>query len=401
MRLRRRLKMASGAPLVLIAALFLTSAEARWQPLGGRDANRPAERSPRGARATDAGPVVLLVEAPARSSAVAEQRRSRQRHLMATSIAGATACSITHCLVVPLDVVKTRMQTDAAAAAAGSLAAAKAVLRDAPGRGVARVSAFFNGVRPTGLGYFLQGAVKFGGYELFKRQAYLAVSERCGDDAIRTWQLPIMLTSAAAAEMAATMFLAPLEVLKLRVQTDAASASRGVLRTFASIVRTEGAGNLYAGLAPVAMRQVPYTMTKLVAYECLVRVATQAARRIEHALMPDAPVDTLRPQAILLAGLVAGAAAAVVSHPADLLLTRVCGGAASAAGCAIPLGPLEQIAYLRSIGLRGMYSGLAPRLCMTSIMTSLQFSIYESVRALAVNVIPDREPPKPTRTITT
>ena len=149
------------------------------------------------------------------------------------------------------------------------------------------------------------------------------------------------------------------------------------------------------------MRQVPYTMTKLVAYECLVRVATQAARRIEHALMPDSPGDTLRPQAILLAGLVAGAAAAVVSHPADLLLTRLCGAAVSVAECAIPLGPLEQTAYLRSIGLRGMYSGLAPRLFMTSIMTSAQFSIYKRATCLGVEGIPAPEPPKPIETTTT
>ena len=94
------------------------------------------------------------------------------RQLGGISLAGAVACSVTHSLVVPLDVVKTRMQTDTALAAAGVGAAAAAVLRDAPGRGVLRLAAFFNGLPPTALGYLMQGGAKFGGYELLKQQAY-------------------------------------------------------------------------------------------------------------------------------------------------------------------------------------------------------------------------------------
>ena len=55
----------------------------------------------------------------------------------------------------------------------------------------------------------------------------------------------------------------------------------------------------------------------------------------------------MRPYAIVLAGLVAGAAAAVLSHPADLMLTRLCGAATanvatSAAECVIAEGFVEQ-----------------------------------------------------------
>jgi solute carrier family 25 phosphate transporter 3 len=268
------------------------------------------------------------------ASAAKDEARSRQRHrrnyFAGVSLAGATACSVTHCMVVPLDVVKTRMQMDAALSAAGIVPTAAAVFRGAQGNVFMRCAAFFNGLPPTALGYFLQGATKFGGYELFKQKAFVAVRERGGEGAVHTWQLPVMLVSAAAAEMAATMLLAPLEVLKLRVQTDAASASRGALATFRHIVRHEGAGALYAGLAPIAMRQLPYTVTKLVAYELFVRATTAAARQVEGVLLPHSDGETLRPYAILFAGLVAGAAAAVVSHPADLLLTRLCGSPTAA-----------------------------------------------------------------------
>jgi len=384
------------------------------------------------------------------------RQRGRGSYYAGISAAGAAACSVTHSLVVPLDVIKTRMQTDALVANHAHAAAA-AVYRDAPGRGLLKLTAFFNGVRPTGLGYFLQGATKFGGYEFFKQRAYARLREAGGDDAVRKWQLPTMLASAATAEMAATVLLAPLEVLKLRVQTNAAAASEGALRTLSHILRHEGVGTLYAGLTPIAMRQLPYTATKLVSYEIFAKLTTGVARAIERTFMPESSGEVLRPYAIVMAGLVAGAAAAVVSHPADLLLTRVCGSAtamarervrrvwphasaqallfnpntgcptvaaqprcasasASApapassscvlsptlrpcdpatlrpcepplaqvstnvAECVIADGFVEQCRYIWSLGLRGAYSGLTPRLMMTSVMTSVQFVIYEAVR---------------------
>ena len=94
------------------------------------------------------------------------------RHLCGVGLAGGVACSVTHSLVLPLDVVKTRVQTDTALATAGIGAAAAAVLRDAPGRGVLRLAAFFNGLPPTAFGYLMQGCAKFGGYELLKQQVF-------------------------------------------------------------------------------------------------------------------------------------------------------------------------------------------------------------------------------------
>uniref|UniRef100_A0A7S3FBI5 Mitochondrial carrier protein n=1 Tax=Haptolina ericina TaxID=156174 RepID=A0A7S3FBI5_9EUKA len=158
-----------------------------------------------------------------------------------------------------------------------------------------------------------------------------------------------------------------------------------------NIVRLEGFGALYVGLCPIAMRQLPYTVTKLVAYEMLARVTTQAARRIEMTISPDSSGEALRPYAIVLAGLVAGAAAAVLSHPADLMLTRLCGAATanvatSAAECVIAEGFVEQVRYLMGLGMSGAFAGLAPRLVMTSAMTSIQFVIYDNVRrALGVS----------------
>lgn len=116
------------------------------------------------------------------------------------------------------------MQMDAKAN--GLLPAASAVLRSSPRRGILRCAAFFNGVAPTAMGYFLQGAAKFGGYEVFKQKAFSLVRESGGEHAVRKWFLPVMLTSAATAELCATALLTPLEVLKLRVQVSSPDLHR-------------------------------------------------------------------------------------------------------------------------------------------------------------------------------
>ena len=105
------------------------------------------------------------------------------RHLCSVGLAGGVARSVTHSLVLPLDVVKTRVQTDTALATAGIGAAAAAVLRDAPGRGVLRLAAFFNGLPPTAFGYLMQGCAKFGGW-----LAATWISEVCNMNVDQKWR---------------------------------------------------------------------------------------------------------------------------------------------------------------------------------------------------------------------
>mmetsp|Transcript_50025 Transcript_50025/g.165644 ORF Transcript_50025/g.165644 Transcript_50025/m.165644 type:complete len:110 (-) Transcript_50025:802-1131(-) len=84
---------------------------------------------------------------------VSPSRRRSGRYYAGVSLSGAVASSTTHVLVLPLDVVKTRMQTGSRL---GLMTAAGAVLADAPGRGLFRLSVFLKGLPPTAVGYFLQ-----------------------------------------------------------------------------------------------------------------------------------------------------------------------------------------------------------------------------------------------------
>jgi solute carrier family 25 phosphate transporter 3 len=179
-------------------------------------------------------------------------KRSKARHLGRISLAGAISCSLTHCLVVPLDVIKTRMQTDASAS--GMRQAAAAIFSAAPGKGPMRGLAFFNGVGATATGYWMQGAAKFGasparisspcaracahalapprpraralsgGYEALKHVAFKHIRALPNGDALADrWRLPVMISAAFGAEGVASTFLCPLEVRALTAARAAAA----------------------------------------------------------------------------------------------------------------------------------------------------------------------------------
>lgn len=76
-------------------------------------------------------------------------------------LVGILSCGITHCLVVPLDLVKCRMQVDSAKYK-NLIHGFKVTLNEEGAVGLTR------GWAPTLLGYSAQGFCKFGLYEAFK-----------------------------------------------------------------------------------------------------------------------------------------------------------------------------------------------------------------------------------------
>ena len=76
-------------------------------------------------------------------------------------VGGILSCGITHTLVVPLDLVKCRIQVDPVKYK-GIIGGFKVTLADEGMRGLAR------GWAPTFVGYSAQGLCKFGFYEVFK-----------------------------------------------------------------------------------------------------------------------------------------------------------------------------------------------------------------------------------------
>jgi solute carrier family 25 phosphate transporter 3 len=284
------------------------------------------------------------------------------QYFLRGALAGGICCSITHGGMTPVDVVKTRMQLDPAKYNKGLVGGFKQIIAE-EGAG-----ALLTGLGATCGGYFVQGWFKFGGVEFFKVQAV----NYFGED--RAWDLqqPIYLASAAMAETIADVFLCPLEAVRIRSVSDPEFCS-GLADGFAKMLKQEGVGGFYAGFGPILFKQVPYTMAKFA-------VQGAAAQKIYdiQGTSPSECSSSANLGISLTSGVIAGVAAAIISHPADTLLSMV--NKAGAGGDGPIFSRLMNIAGEVGI-VKLCTNGLMPRCVMIGTLTAGQFGIFDTVMA--------------------
>lgn len=276
------------------------------------------------------------------------------------ALAGAIGCGATHGAMTPIDVVKTRIQLEPTVYNTGMVGSFKKVV-SSEGAG-----ALTTGLGPTVLGYSLQGAFKFGGYEVFKKQFI----EYLGLDSARKYKNSIYIGSSALAEFFADIALCPLEATRIRLVSQPTFAN-GLVGGFSRIMKEEGLGSFYNGFTPILFKQIPYNIAKFLVFE-------RAAESIYEAVgTPKSELSGSSKTGIDLgAGIIAGCAAAFVSQPADTLLSKV--NKTKKAPGQSTIGLLGQLAG--QLGIRGSYAGLTTRLVMVGTLTSLQFTIYGRIK---------------------
>ncbi|KFY44162.1 hypothetical protein V494_01605 [Pseudogymnoascus sp. VKM F-4513 (FW-928)] len=274
------------------------------------------------------------------------------------AVAGALCCSITHGALTPVDVVKTRIQLDPATYNRGLIGGFRQVIAK-EGAG-----ALLTGLGPTFAGYFLQGAFKFGGYEFFKQQSIGLV----GYETAANNRTAVYLASAACAEFFADVALCPLEATRIRLVSEPTYAN-GLIGGFSKMLKTEGVGSFYAGFGPLLFKQVPYTMAKFVVYE---KVVEAVYKKIDKSSLSDGAQTGVN----LGSGLIAGFAAALISQPADTMLSKI----NKTKGAPGEGTTSRLIKIAKELGLRGSYTGIGARLFMVGTLTAGQFAIYGDVK---------------------
>lgn len=223
----------------------------------------------------------------------------------ASTAGGIASCGLTHTAMTPLDVVKCNMQIDPAKYKSTSLGFG-VLLKEQGVRGL------FRGWVPTLLGYSAQGACKYGFYEFFKKY----YSDIAGPEYAAKYKTLIYLAGSASAEVIADVALCPMEAVKVRVQTQPGFA-RGLSDGLPKFIKAEGALGLYKGLVPLWGRQIPYTMMKFASYENIVEMTYKYAIPTPK----DQCSKSLQLGVSLAGGYVAGVLCAIVSHPADNLVS--------------------------------------------------------------------------------
>lgn len=291
---------------------------------------------------------------------------------------------MTHSLVCPLDVIKTRIQTDAAMSGK-SMGEAFQIIVKTGGKGV-----LLQGLAATFSGYAIQGFFKFGFYDLIKDRAYQIIGDK---NMIERVRLPILLISSGLAEVIASWALCPLEVTRIYMVMNPQMKS-GMISAMKSIVAKEGPSGLFKGLPMIMLRQVPYTCAKLAGYEIISDMLTRALKKFQDANQPIAHISIISKTPLgqgkeaqiknniyiqLSSGIMAGVLAATISHPADVLLSRVCRGS-DPTDCFILNSPMALIERFQELGFRNCYAGLQPRALMIGSLTAMQFVIYEQTK---------------------
>ncbi|PYH47926.1 putative mitochondrial phosphate carrier protein [Aspergillus saccharolyticus JOP 1030-1] len=281
------------------------------------------------------------------------------KYYAACTVGGLLACGLTHTAVTPLDLIKCRRQVDPLLYKS-NLEAFRTI------RGAEGLRGVFTGWGPTFFGYSAQGAFKYGGYEYFKK----FYSDLVGIENATRWKTSLYLAASASAELIADVALCPFEAVKVRMQTTIPPDIRSTFTGISNVVSKEGVAGLYKGLYPLWGRQIPYTMMKFASFETIVEMI--------YNYLPGQKSDYNKGAQTTVAftgGYLAGILCAVVSHPADVMVSKL--NANRQAGEAF--GAAMSRIY-GDIGFRGLWNGLPVRIVMIGTLTGLQWMIYDSFK---------------------
>ncbi|GAB7360223.1 hypothetical protein MBLNU230_g7983t1 [Neophaeotheca triangularis] len=296
---------------------------------------------------------------PEAPGAVTPQRKIElfsSTYFGACTLGGIIACGPTHTAVTPLDLVKCRRQVDSKLYKS-NVGAWKTIFQKEGLRGV------MFGWAPTFIGYSFQGAGKYGFYEVFKYY----YGERLFPNTPKTL---VYLGASASAEFLADIALCPFEAIKVRMQTTLPPYASNLRQGWSKIVAQEGVAGLYKGIVPLWSRQIPYTMVKFATFESAVNAiyAGLGGKKESYSSLAQTGVS-------FAGGYIAGIGCAVISHPADVMVSKLNSDMKSGEGTGKALSRIYG-----TIGFKGLWNGLPLRIVQIGTLTALQWLIYDSFK---------------------
>jgi solute carrier family 25 (mitochondrial phosphate transporter), member 3 len=275
-------------------------------------------------------------------------------------ISGAAGCALTHATVIPLDVVKTRMQTEQRANC--SMLECSSQIFETQG-----LSGFFMGSQATIVGYLWYGFSVYPSYTFFKRWIGLTL---LSPNIYMVHQNDVVLLAGALAAVIASLGLTPIEAARIRTVADPREyGPKGLIGTL-RVIATEnpdfGWKALYSGLPSLLTRQVIFGSLKFLAFERICDLI--------YSHYPSFHDQTWKSLAVsLVAGGLSGCLSSIVSQPADSILTFVAQNS--------DVGPIDGCQRLiERDGFTGLFRGLSSRCVWAGSIIAGQFLLYDVFR---------------------
>ncbi|KAG6897207.1 hypothetical protein C0992_003504 [Termitomyces sp. T32_za158] len=275
-------------------------------------------------------------------------------------LGGALACGFTHAGITPLDVAKCNMQVNPAKYQ-GLVPSLKLLLKEEGSKGI------WKGFGPTFVGYSAQGMFKYGLYEVFKD----FYSTLAGEEASSKYKPAIWLAGSASAEVFADIALCPLEMTKVKIQTSPSGTFPiGFGAALAQMNRTKVETRFpFGSLVPLWSRQIPYTMAKFFFFEKIVQLFyTHVFTKPKETYSKTTQLGVT-----FASGYLAGVVCAIVSHPADSLVSLL--GKAENKGKSV--GQIASEVGVMSLATKG----LGTRVIMIGTLTGFQWWIYDTFKS--------------------
>lgn len=270
---------------------------------------------------------------------------------------GAICCSGVHLALTPIDVIKTKVQTDPVKYT-GVVQTFKKVLAEG---GTNPVGAFFTGWAPTFLGFFVWGGLSYALTE-FLRRSFI---ELAGLDAA-SLEVPIILLASGIASFFGAFVICPFEAIRIRsvAQPD---FGKSIVDVFNRMVKEEGLDSLFNAVPVFMAKEIPFAMAKFTVFD----VSTAWMYEQFPAAQEDLQLSLL---VSLAGGTLGGFTAAVVSNPADATISQLKKAKSN-------MGAIEAAQLILDRGgPPALFTGLPLRMVFYALVVSLQFLVYDAVK---------------------
>jgi solute carrier family 25 (mitochondrial phosphate transporter), member 3 len=338
-----------------------------------------------------------LLQLQAQQTSLASSPQHDAQYYISCYFAGGLSSSI-RWVLSPLELIKTRLQTSSAVAStilSPNYVSSTAIIAPTIKNNTMTstfvsiyaqegMTGLFRGVGPTAVAYWLQTSTKYSLYETIKDQLSSKTSEKVENNTLSSWNRGLIyVTAAASAEAIADIFMCPFEMLKVKMQTSVAGKSKSLFQSASTsfpnefvpalremIVNRKKYNFPFGSLGPVWGRQIPGTIVNFFTFENAVSIIYASMGNFSKS--DYTPTQQLG--VTVLAGYIAGVCCAVVSHPADSIISLK------------SLPEHQGHSIVQIIHRVGWYrlatKGLLPRILMTGQIIAFQWLLYDSFKSM-------------------
>ncbi|KAF2075138.1 hypothetical protein CYY_003573 [Polysphondylium violaceum] len=307
--------------------------------------------------------------------------------LMLASIVGGI---VTSAVVTPLDVVKTRLQTQVDK---HHIPSSNSTIHNANKvRFKGTLDAFskiykhegiftlWRGLAPSLLMTIPSTTIYFTSYEFLKEKIYILNKDQ--------GYYTVPLIAGTIARVISATITSPLELIRTNSQGVVTENHKRLnsITLFKDIIKNVGVKGLWRGLSPTLLRDVPFSALYWANYE-VIKAKMMISRDPSYTRHTKSPFLTT-----FVAGATSGTIAAVVTTPIDVIKTRIqmtvqqSKVSTSASGTKPPVVSTSAIYHFKEIikqeGWQGLTKGMVPRVAKVSPACAIMISTFEWIKSL-------------------